>query len=319
MQLPIITIPQTELRVSALCYGAAPYGTVTQGDQMEHLFDQYRAAGGNFFDTAHCYCFWLEHGDGASERALGDLVRRHGVREQVVIATKGGHPSGGEQYQRPDAYMSPDIVARDVDESLQRLGLEYVDLYYLHRDDPRMAVGDIIEMLNVEIRRGRIRYIGASNWPATRIAEANAYAASHGLQGFVVSEIEWNLAQSNGEITADPTMRYMMPDDLRWYESTRLPVIAYTSSALGYFAGSTHPRTLATYDNAVSRCRRDRVQQLADTLGCTPGQLALAWLLHQRMVTIPIIGTVNPDHLADAFGAVQVILTDEQQHWLTGD
>ncbi len=308
--LPTWHLPRTDLSVSALCYGAMGHGTL-EGDRADRLFAQYREAGGNFFDTAHCYCFWIANGLGESERVLGAAIRRHGCRDQVVIASKGGHPGAGEHYPKPDRYLSAETVAADLDDSLSRLRLDVIDLYYLHRDDPRLPAGEIIEMLNAEVRRGRIRFLGASNWTAARIAEANAYAAAHGLRGFAASQPQWSLAQRNAG--GDPTMRAMTPDDFQWHAETGLPVIPYTPTAGGYFAG----RDVASFDNPVSQARRERAVALAADLGCTPTKLALAWLLHQPFLTIPIIGTTNPAHLADALGAAAVVLAAEQVKWLT--
>lgn len=310
-------IPNTHMTVSAICYGTAGFGVYVRGESLDRLYALYRTAGGNFLDTAHCYSFWVENGNGASERAVGELVRRHNDRDKVVIATKGGHPDGGPSYARPDAYLAPEVVQRDIDESLQRLGLDYVDLYLLHRDDARVPVEEIIDMLNEEVADGRIRNLGASNWTTERIAQANAYAASHHLQGFAVSEPQWSLAVPNGAPpTSDPAMRSLSDDDVQWHVKTGFPVIAYSSTAHGYFAGSKQAEN--DYDNEQSRTRRERVRQLAIELGCTPTQVALAYLLHQPFLTIPIIGTLNPEHLHDALGAADVKLTREQVVWLAG-
>jgi aryl-alcohol dehydrogenase-like predicted oxidoreductase len=302
-------LPGTDLTVSALCYGAMGHGLLG-GDLADRLFGQFRDAGGNFFDTAHCYCFWIDGGLGASERVLGEAVRRHGCRDRVVIASKGGHPGAGDNYPKPDAFISAETVAGDLDDSLSRLRMDVIDLYYLHRDDPRMPAGAIIEILNAEVKRGRIRYLGASNWTAARIAEANAYAAAHGLRGFAASQPQWSLATRNPG--GDPTMRSVTPEDFQWHVESGLPVIPYTPTAGGYFAG----RAAASFDNSVSQVRRERATSLAADLGCSPTALALAWLMHQPFPTIPIIGTVNPDHLADALSAADVRLSAEQVKWL---
>jgi aryl-alcohol dehydrogenase-like predicted oxidoreductase len=303
-------LPGTDLDVSPICYGAMGHGTIADAARSEELFARYRDAGGNFFDTAHCYCFWIPGMLGASERMLGEAVRRHGCRDDVVIASKGGHPGAGPSYPKPDAFISPETIAADLDDSLARLEMEVIDLYYLHRDDPRVPAGEIIEMLNAEVRRGRIRWLGASNWSAVRIADANAHAAAHGLRGFSVSQPRWNLAQDNPG--GDPTMRTLDAADFAWHQDTGLPVAPYTSTAGGYFAGADHP----TFQNPVSQARRARAVQLAADLACTPAQVALAWLLAQPFPVYPIIGTTNPAHLADALGATDVRLTAEQVDWL---
>src|SRR5262245_27163808 len=125
-----IPIAGTDLKVSSLCLGAGPFGTTLRGADLFRLYDQFREAGGNFFDTAHCYSFWIEGGLGANERALGKCVRRGGARAQVVIATKGGHPAVPPQYPRPDRYLEPEVITSDVRDSLERLGVDQIDLYF---------------------------------------------------------------------------------------------------------------------------------------------------------------------------------------------
>src|SRR4051794_1197909 len=135
-------IPRTQLTVSSLCLGTGSFGTGVKGAEMERLYALFREAGGNFFDTAHCYAFWIEGGLGASERGLGECIRRFGDREAVVIGTKGGHPDNGPSYRRSDRYLAPEVIAADVSDSLERLGVDTIDLYFLHRDDPRVPVGE---------------------------------------------------------------------------------------------------------------------------------------------------------------------------------
>lgn len=308
-------LPDSDLRVSALCYGTIPFGAAVRGEAVDRLYSAFRDAGGNFFDSAHCYCFWLENGDGLSERTLGDLIRCHGDRDHVVVATKGGHPDAGPLYQRPDQYLAPEVIAADIDDSLARLGIDVIDLYYLHRDDPRLPAGEIIETLNVEIKRGRICYLGASNWSTARILEANTYAGKHGLHGFIASQPQWNLAQCNRATEPDPTMRFLSDDDVRWHISHQLPVVAYSSTACGYFATNGR-RGAGDFDNPVSRERLQRAQQLAGDLDTTPNQVALAYLMNQEFLAVPIIGTSDPSHLDDAIRATKIRLTPEQVEWL---
>jgi aryl-alcohol dehydrogenase-like predicted oxidoreductase len=307
-------IPNTDLRVSALCYGLGSFGSRVKGAEMARLFATFREAGGSFFDTAHCYAFWLPEGAGCSERALGECLQRFGCREEIVIGTKGGHPEAPPDYPRPDRYLAPEVIASDVSDSLERLGVDTIDLYCLHRDDPRVPVGEIIESMNREVGKGRIRYLGASNWPVTRIEEANAYAADHGLQGFVASQPQWSLGEPNWKAGPEPTMRSLADLDRAWYAAQPLAVIPYSSTSNGYFAtGGERGRD---YQNPQNAARLQRAQQIAGELGCTPNQIALAYLMHQDFLVIPIIGTADHEHLLDALGAVQVELTLDQVRWL---
>jgi aryl-alcohol dehydrogenase-like predicted oxidoreductase len=303
--------PLTELDVSAVCYGGGGLGSGVTGGRVDELLNAYRDAGGNIVDTAHCYGFWSPYGEGASERAIGDYIKRNG-RGNLIVTTKGGHP-GRPGYRRVDVWLSPHRIEADVDDSLGRLDVDTIDLYWLHRDDTRLEVATIIDALNREVQRGRVRYLGASNWTVERIEEANAYAEEHGLRGFCASQVEWNLAHKeppkldapHGDVTVFAGER-----EAAFHEQTGLPLFAYTSTASGYFAPGTRKR--ADFDNATSKARRKRAEKLASDLGVTANQIALAWLLNQPFPVVPITGTSNAEHLAEAMAAVEIRLTAEQ-------
>lgn len=305
-------IPATDLEVSALCFGTSSLGTGLKGNDADRLISSFIEAGGCFFDTAHCYSFWEKDGYGASERELGECLRRIGYWGKVVVATKGGHPDAGEGYRRPDFYLADDVIISDIDDSLERLQAERIDLYFLHRDDSRVPVSDIIGVLNSEIERGRLRYIGASNWSIKRIAEANEYAKKSGLHGFVTSEVQWSLSQPDWKIGADPVMRYITEEDRKWYESVHIPIMAYSSTAGGYFARSQDGLS----DGTINSKRKKRAVELANKLNCTPTQVALAYLLHQKPLTIPIFRTTKQSHLDEILSSVSVKLSGNQVRWL---
>jgi aryl-alcohol dehydrogenase-like predicted oxidoreductase len=307
-------LPGTELDVSEVCFGMGGFGTTTQGEKTDRLVSAYLEAGGNFFDTAHCYLFWEENGDGASERELGACLRRLGVRDRVVVATKGGHPDAGAAYRRPDDYLSAETLTSDIDESLERLAEEHIDLYYLHRDDPRIPVEEIIGFLNGEIARGRIRALGASNWSVQRIAAANDYAARQGLKGFAVSSVMCSLADPDWKIGPEPTMRYVTQEEERWHTATRMPIVAYSATGTGYFARTADPTKPAA--NPANEARRDRARSLAAQLGVSPTQIAVAWLLHQPYPILPLFGTTNPAHLTEILDSLTIRLTPEEVTWL---
>lgn len=315
-------IPGTDLNVSGLCYGVMQFNARVRGAEMHELYRIYRATGGNFFDTAHAYNFWMKTGGpGESERGLGECLKVFGDRDQVVIATKGGHPDFSPQYPRPDDYLSPANISSDVNDSLERLGIGTIDIYLLHRDDPRRTVASIMDALNDQLERGRVRYLGASNWTIPRIAEANAYAAAHGLKGFVIAQQQWSLAESNDPYPLnlrgpDPTCYRLNDADVAWHASHGFPVMAYTATAFGYF-GDNPGKNAPHYENAISRGRRDRAAQLGRELGgFTANQIALAYLRAHPFPAFPILGTMHPEHLADAMGALAISLTEAQRIWL---
>jgi aryl-alcohol dehydrogenase-like predicted oxidoreductase len=311
--MEFVTLSGTDLTVSPLCLGAANFGSTVSGDAVDAVLSAFFDAGGTLVDTAHVYAIWRPEGAGCSERELGAALRRLGAWDRVVLATKGGHPAG-PSYPRPERYLAPEVLARDIDDSLERLGCERIDLYWLHRDDPGAPVDEVIAALNHEVERGRVRYLGASNWSTERIGAANAYAREHGLQGFVASQPQWSLAVPTWTPGPDPTVRYATAEDARWYADHGVAVVPYSATAEGWFGGKA-PRSFDTPDN---HRRRERAERLAAELGCTPTQVALAWLLHQAPQVVPIFSTSRPEHVDEAMGAPAVVLTAEQVAWLRG-
>lgn len=313
-------IPGTNLMVSSFCYGVMQFGAIAKGDDIFRLYHQYCEAGGNFFDTAHSYACWFPGGEMLSERSLGECLRKYGNRNEVVVSTKGGLFNMPPFYPRPDDCMTPQVISSDISDSLERLQVELIDLYILHRDDLRHSAGEIIETLNAEIARGRIKYIGASNWTTERITEANEYAAQHNLQGFVISSPQWNLVVPNHppinwDGSHDTTAHMMTDDDIAWHRKTNFAIMPWTPTAYGYIAGATTPNA-QSFDNPVSRERRQRANTLAQKLSCTPNQIALAYLRSYEFPVFPILGTMNTEHLAESLAADNITLTPQQRDWL---
>jgi aryl-alcohol dehydrogenase-like predicted oxidoreductase len=304
-----VVIPGTDLEVSQMAYGTASYDGSFPTEDGLRFVAKYVEAGGNFLDTAHCYCFWIAGGDGASERFTGAAVREFG-RDNLVIATKGGHV-GMNGYPRPDAFMTPELVSRDLEESLDRLGLPSVDIYYLHRDDPRVPVGEVIDSMNEHVRAGRMRYLGASNWSVARYVEANEYAANKGLQPFVVLQNQWSLAEPNWtDLTSPGAMRFIEANEVPALVTHGITVAPYSPTANGYFA--TSGKRGGGYESELGRRQLAAVEKLAEIRGVTPNQIALAYLINQPSLVIPVLGTRDADHLADALGAAEIELSTEE-------
>lgn len=293
--------------------GTADWGTTLTGDALDRLYATFRAAGGDAFDSAHVYAAWRADGDGASERALGEIVRRNGDRDRVTIATKGGHPAF-KGYARPDDYLSPDRVARDVNESLDRLGTSTIDVYFLHRDDPRVPAAEIADALHGHVTAGRLKRIGVSNWTTARLAEANAHARANGRTPFTASQPKFSLGVAKP--SKDPTVPDFGDAEIAWHAAHRdVEVWAYSSTANGYFA--TNGAKGGGYAGDASARRLARAQALAADLGATPNQVALAWLLAQPFPVRPILGTRDVGHLVDVLGAELLTLSAAQVASLT--
>src|SRR5579872_4503377 len=231
--MDFVQLPGTDLTVSRFCLGAGAFGTSVTGSAADRLVAAFVEAGGTFFDTAHCYAFWVPGGLGASERELAASLRRVGALGDCVIATKGGHPDCGPDYRRPYDFLAESVIDSDIEDSLDRLRVDRIDLYYLHRDDGRTPVGEIVERLNRQVERGRIRALGASNWSVARMAAANAYAEARGLQGFAISQAQWSLSEPGWRQTADPSMRRVGEEEIAWHAHTGIPIAAYSATGGG--------------------------------------------------------------------------------------
>lgn len=268
-------------------------GTMLLAESGEKALDEYVRAGGNAIDTARVY------GDGEAERVLGGwLARNPDLREQLVIVSKGAHPSGAVKR------VTPAEIERDLRESVELLGGP-VDVYLLHRDDPSVAVGEIVECMEALREAGLLRAYGTSNWTTPRIDEANAWAAANGLDGFCVSSQHLSLAVQNEEQWAD-TRSANDPEMYAWHERTQTPLLAWSVQARGYFFGRTGDEVLRVYDNEINRERRRRAEALGERLGRTSAQVALAWALHQPFPVYACFGARDGAQVREAFGALEV-------------
>jgi aryl-alcohol dehydrogenase-like predicted oxidoreductase len=298
--------------VSRLVLGSMVFHT----DTLEHTFgllDAWRAHGGNCVDTAHLYA------GGASERALGAYLRDRGDRDYWVILTKGAHHNA----DRPR--VTPEDITCDLRDSLARLQTDYVDLYLLHRDDPQVPVGELVDALNRHHRAGRIRAFGGSNWSPARLEAANAYAAAHGLQGFTVGSPQLSLAVPSGEIWAG-CLDARDPETLEWYRRTGMALFAWSSQARGFFSGRFRPETLqgTPEDEFIQRVfatpdnweRLRRAEELGARRACSATQVALAWLLHLPAPVFPLVGPATVEELDACARAADLRLTPAEVAWL---
>ena len=290
-----------------LGYGAGSLGTALTGDEATRHVAIYLEAGGNVFDTAHVYACWQPGGVGASERELGRVLKQLGVLESACIVTKGGHPVFGTEYPRPEHFLAPEVLQADITESCERLGVERIPLYLLHRDDGITPVAEILEPL----QDARLGAIGVSNWSVERIAEANVVAEKRGWKGFATNQIQGSLATPTWPITTDPTTRHLTQAELDF----GLPLMFYSATAGGYFSG----KTSKLYDTPENAARRKRAQQLAEKYSATATQIALAWLHSLPIPTLPLFGTTDTAHLQEVLGAAKLTITPEEAQWLTAD
>lgn len=304
---------QGPIQVSRLVLGTDYFGSGIPRDESFRILDAYVAAGGNMLDTARFYADWMPGGHGASERTLGEWLReRPGMRERVLIATKGGHPPLQDMHR---SRLHLDEVRRDLDLSLQTLSVDSIDLYWLHRDDESQPVERIMDMLAAVAATGAVRALGVSNWRAQRILAANRYAAQHGLPKLCASQLQWSLAVSSAEAQEDDTRVVMDQAELACYQQQQFPVMAYTAQAKGFFSrplegpGAANDKSQRWFTNPVNLARRERVQQLAQRSGLSPTQIALGYVLSQPLPAMALIGPRQLPQLLDSLSAAEVLLS----------
>src|SRR5438067_706495 len=227
-----VRLPGSDIKISALCLGVAEIGVRQTEIEAHRLLDYWVQSGGNGIDTARVYSDWIPGEKHRSERIVGDWLKSAGVRKQIVLATKAGHPFF-ENNSR--VRLSPSELRQDLEGSLETLGTDYIDIWFLHRDDERIPVEQIIDSCNAFVRDGRVKALGASNWRARRIREANEYAARSGNTRFAATQMFWNLGSRHYR-GLEPTLRPMDHDAEQLHEAADLVAMPYSSQAGGFFS-----------------------------------------------------------------------------------
>ncbi len=307
------TIPSTDLNVYPIGLGTGQSGLTMDRPAAFRMFDAYVAAGGNFIDSAKVYTDWLPGERSASEKAIGEWLRSHGNRAEIVIATKGAHPAL-ESMHTPR--LSPANIVGDLESSLRHLGVDTIDLYWLHRDDRSRPVSEILETLSKQAQAGKIRYYGCSNWCTGRIREAQDFAITNDLPGFAASQMMWSLAVIDPEALKDDTIAPMDDEMLAYHRDTGLPAIPFSSQAGGLFnklAEGRGPREgEGPYRSPLNHARLGRILSLSEATGYTITQIVLGYLLSQPFFTLPVVGPRTLEQLADSLTAADIRLTPDQ-------
>jgi aryl-alcohol dehydrogenase-like predicted oxidoreductase len=294
------------LTVSRLALGTMLMGDATPADEAYRLLDRFVDAGGTLVDTADTY------GDGRSERVLAPWLARR--RDDVVVATKvrfGVSDPGGSG-------LAPDRIRAACDASLRRLGIDVIDLYQVHAPDPEVPLEETLEALDGLVRAGKVRALGASNYPAWLLAWAVALQDRNGWSPFVSLQPQYSLVERSAEIELLPFTRAAGLGVLPWgplgagFLSGR-----YTRDEMPEGRVSNAPDDLeeASHRRAVERNFRviDAAEEIAAARGATVPQVAIAWLLGVEGVTAPIVGPRTLAHLEDLLGAVDVRLSGDER------
>ena len=283
--MEMVSLPGTDLTVSRIGLGTVGFGSsvgeVLAWDQL----DTYHALGGNLIDTAHVYGDWVPGEKSPSEKIIGRYLSHH-RREDYVLCTKGGH---FDLANRSLSRVTPKDLKEDLDQSLDFLQTGYVDIYMLHRDNPELEVGRIMDSLSAFVEDGRVRYLACSNWTAERHAEANAYAEKHGLPGFAVNELMWSMASANpGSLPSD---QVMMDDEmLAFGRRAGISFFCYTALARGYLTKrylGLETRGAKDYQNAANEALVVELKKLPSAADVT--RASLRFFVREDVPCVPLV------------------------------
>lgn len=303
--------------VSRLVQGMLMF-TEEQTEVNFELLDAVFKLGCTAFDTAKGY------GGGESERILGKWIEVRGIRDQVVILTKGGHHNADR------SRVTPYDIESDLHDSLARLRTDYIDLYLLHRDDPSVSVGPILEILNKYRSTGKIKTFGCSNWTVKRIQESNAYAESQGLVPFEVSSPNFSLAEQQEEPWAG-CVSISGPkgiSDRDWYGLNQMPIFTWSSLAQGFLTGritrenfedvkEDFPEScIRSYCHESNFQRLDRAKELAEKMGLTVPQISLAYILSHPLNIFALTGCFSKEEFKSNIKVFSFKLDPEHLAWL---
>lgn len=304
--------------VSVLALGNADFGGKIEASRAFEIMDAYTEIGGNFIDTAHVYGDFETPKSGESERVIGRWMHARHNRGHVFLSTKGAHPPLGRMNE---GRLRREDIRADIQESLSCLGCNFVDVFFLHRDDESRPVGEIMETMQSLIDDGFTRAIGASNWKTARIQAANAYARDHHLTPFSANQPQLSLAKQM--IVEDPTLVPADSEMMQMHRETGMIMTPFSSQAKGFFTkldalGESglpdkarrrflYPENLETYSRLKTLCERT---------GLSIGALALAWLTSQDFPVFPIVGASWPEQALQFKEAGDAVLSPEDRDFL---
>lgn len=303
------TLGKTDLKVSRLCLGCMTFGEPDRGkhawtlpEESSRPIIKHALEGGiNFFDTANSYS------DGSSEEIVGRALRDFARREEVVVATKVYHQVG----DLPEGLSQAQIL-RSIDDSLRRLNMEYVDLLQIHRWDYNTPIEETLEALNDVVRAGKARYIGASSMHAAQFADALALQEQHGWAPFVTMQDHYNLIYREEEREMLPLCYQHGVAVIPWSPLARGRLTRPWGETTARSVSDEFGKTLYDETEANNAQIAERLTGVAEDLGVTRAQVALAWVLSKRGVAAPIIGASREEQLDELINAVDITLTPEQ-------
>lgn len=295
------------LSVSPAALGAMNFGTTTSKKDAYAVLDAYVDFGGNFIDTSNNYAHWQGTGD-ESETLLGEWLRERGNRDRLVIATKVGFDRHGKGQG-----LKKEQIEYWIDESLRKLGTDYIDLYYAHTDDSSTPLEETMEAFHHLVEKGKVRSIGGSNYDTWRISEANAIASANGWTPYSVMQQKFTYLHPRADIAPEYIFNEAVTREcLRLLKAKNMPLVAYSSLAKGgYENDSRLPADLIAGDRLAF------IRKMAQEKGVATSTLVVAWMVNLYRCegfprVIPLFGSSSAEHFMDNLRGVELTLTDDE-------
>ena len=292
-----------DITVSSVCLGAMNFGTTTDEKSAYAVLDAYIAAGGNFVDTSNNYAHWAGTGD-ESETLLGKYFRERGNRNELVLATKVGFDRHGE-----GAGLRKEQIEYWVDESLRKLGTDYIDLYYAHTDDPNTPLEETMAAFDSLVKKGKVRVLGGSNYDTWRFAEANAVAKERGYAGYEVMQQRFSYLAERGDVAPKYAFNeFTNRERLRYLAAKNIPLVAYSCLCKG---GYENPDRMPA--TCVTGARLDTIREFAKSKGVNVSAAVVAYLTNlgkaDGMPTvIPLFASSSPEHFLENLRGAEIEL-----------
>ena len=292
--------------VSALCLGAMYFGSREDKATSYDLLDQYSQAGGSFVDTANIYVRWLEgFVGGESETVLGEWMKDRGNRDKLFIASKVGF-----EYQDVERGLGAARIVEECEKSLKRLGVDTIDLYYSHVDDRSTPLEETMEAYDKLVKAGKIRFIGASNFLAWRMAEVRSVCAAHNWVDYCCIQQRYTYARPKPGATFAPQIS--ANDDLLDYvKSSGITLLAYSPLLRGAY-GRDDREFGKQYLSDDTEARVKVLKGVAAEVGATPHQVVYAWMLASDPAVIPLTAASAAGQMRENLAALDVVLSPEQ-------
>ena len=300
------------LSISPICLGAMMFGSTVSKEDAYTVLDTLVGMGGNFIDTSNNYAHWAGTGD-ESETLLGEWLRDRGCRDKIILATKVGFDRHGV-----GAGLKREQIEYWCDESLRKLGTDYIDLYYAHTDDMSTPMEETLEAFDLLVRKGKVRFLGGSNYDTWRFSEFNMMAKERGCTPYTV--MQQRFSYLNCRLDLKPNYIFnenVGRERLRYLENKDIPLVAYSSLIRGAYEDISR-----LPENYIGGARFDVLAEMAKEKGVTNSALAVAWMCNAHRMEgfpqiIPLFSSSNIEHFKSNCEGAQLSLSDEEMAILT--